>query len=127
MRAADTTSKDAGPSRRSSERGWLKPAVLLLLCHGPAHGYELWTRLETVMPTADPPANPGSLYRLLRSLEAAGAVSSEWRQSTAGPKRRVYAITSKGRDELDDWAHLIERDATAARRFLRLYRSTQYA
>jgi DNA-binding PadR family transcriptional regulator len=103
----------------------MAPAVLLLLSQAPAHGYELWARIESVMPTAEPPANPGSLYRLLRSLEADGAVRSDWERSTGGPNRRVYAITPQGRAQLDEWAHWIGRDASATRRFLRLYRSTQ--
>jgi DNA-binding PadR family transcriptional regulator len=121
--------RSAGGSARSArqpnERRAAAAAVLLLLGQAPTHGYELWALLETVMPAAEPPPNPGTLYRLLHRLEAEGAVTSDWEQSSGGPRRRVYAITERGRAQLDDCAGWIERDATAARRFLRTYRATQ--
>jgi DNA-binding PadR family transcriptional regulator len=103
----------------------MTPAVLLLLSEAPAHGYELWERLEPAMPTAEPPANAGWMYRLLRRLEAEGALSSDWRRSKHGPQRRVYSITKRGRALLDEWAESIALDAREAQRFLRRYRSAQ--
>ena len=103
------------------------PAVLLLLRQAPAHGYDLRARLEAVMPTSDRPPDVGSLYRLLRSLEDEGAVTSWWEPSTAGPGRRVYRITKTGRRQLDNWAAAIDHDIKAMNRFLKIYRSSRPA
>ena len=108
-----------------NDRRALTPVVLLLLRQGPAHGYELLGRLQYLTPAADPATNTGTLYRLLRSLEAAGALTSSWEGSRGGPSRRVYSITAEGRRELDLWVDWIERDAKAKRRFLREYRATE--
>lgn len=38
----------------------------------------------------------GTVYTLLRRLEHHGLVSSEWKETEAGPDRRVYKITLDG-------------------------------
>jgi DNA-binding PadR family transcriptional regulator len=78
-------------------KGFVRATVLLLLLEQPAHGYDLLERLE---PFGFRRADAGGLYRNLRSLEAAGLVDSDWRQSAAGPDRHVYQITGAGKEEL---------------------------
>ncbi len=46
----------------------------------------------------------GALYPVLRSLEDAGLLSSTVTPSVAGPPRRYYAITDRGRETLARWA-----------------------
>ena len=95
------------------------PAVLLLLRNEPAHGYDLLERLPGIFPRAVDPPDPGTFYRLLRSMEDDGAIASSWDTTTqAGPARRVYALTDAGREQLDWWGLQIERDADALHRFL---------
>ncbi len=77
--------------------GLVQPAVLLILSEGPQHGYALLEALQErgLLPGK---ADVGNLYRGLRRLEKAGAVTSEWvRQSGPGPSRRLYHITQQGR------------------------------
>ena len=38
----------------------------------------------------------GTIYTLLRRMERRGLVSSEWKETEAGPDRRVYKITPDG-------------------------------
>ena len=80
-----------GPARQR----FLRPWTLMLLWLRPAHGAEVNERLgELGMPTAD--------YRFLRRLEAEGLLESKWaRGADVGPDRRVYALTTEGREQLE--------------------------
>lgn len=95
---------DARDSRDGRENGvgslprhYLKPCLLLLLAEGPSHGYEL---LEQVRRLGIQGAEPGGLYRYLRSMEKDQLVSSWWEPSQAGPARRTYILTDAGREAL---------------------------
>ncbi|MDX9956195.1 MAG: helix-turn-helix transcriptional regulator, partial [Anaerolineae bacterium] len=85
-----------GCNRRMGQ--FLDPALLLLLEQSSAHGYTLLSRLaefglEFLAPTV--------VYRALREMEDQGWVSSTWDdEETQGPPRRIYALTSLGRDVL---------------------------
>jgi PadR family transcriptional regulator PadR len=79
-------------------RHYLKPCLLLLLAEGPSHGYEL---LEHVRRMGIGGAEPGGLYRYLRSMEKEELVSSWWEPSQAGPARRTYVLTDKGSRALE--------------------------
>jgi PadR family transcriptional regulator PadR len=45
----------------------------------------------------------GAIYPVLRSLHAAGLLSSRVEVSMSGPPRRYYAISDLGREALDTW------------------------
>lgn len=79
--------------------GWL----LLLLESGASYGYELRREFDAHRLVVD----PSVLYRALRKLERDGAVQSRWMKSEAGPRRRFYRLTPKGRQELQDISVLI--------------------
>lgn len=82
-------------------RNFMRPCVLLLVTEQPSYGYDLLERLaELGLPGTD----PGGLYRLLRSMEREGLVTSSWETSQAGPARRTYEITDEGREWLHAWA-----------------------
>ena len=87
--------RDTGVS--ALPRHYLKPCLLLLLAEGPSHGYEL---LEQVRRLGIQGAEPGGLYRYLRTMEKDELVSSWWEPSQAGPARRTYILTDAGRDAL---------------------------
>ncbi|HHN93709.1 MAG TPA: hypothetical protein ENK17_02990, partial [Anaerolineae bacterium] len=59
----------------------LEPVLLLLLHHGPAHGYTLLERL-TEFGLGD--LNPSMVYRMLREMEAKGCVTSTWDDEQIG-------------------------------------------
>jgi PadR family transcriptional regulator PadR len=97
-----------GRGRRWGRRGYsrravrmLEPAVLLLLHHGPAHGYTL---LEQLGEFDLDHLNTSVIYRALREMEAKGWVTSTWdEEQTQGPPRRVYRLTAQGDEVLDWW------------------------
>ena len=77
--------------------------LLLLLETGASYGYELRRELDAHRLIVD----PSVLYRSLRKLERDGWVESRWMKSAAGPRRRFYRLTEKGRRNLDELASLI--------------------
>ncbi len=89
----------ASESNGTLPRHYLKPCLLLLLAEGPSHGYEL---LEQVRRMGIKGAEPGGLYRYLRAMEKEEMVSSWWEPSQAGPARRTYVLTEKGRKGLNE-------------------------
>jgi poly-beta-hydroxybutyrate-responsive repressor len=70
------------------------------LAKKPAHGYEL---MGVISQTGEPSTDPGSLYRILRSMEEDGLVTSNWNTSGGGAARRIYQITDQGLDHLHAW------------------------
>ena len=52
----------------------------------------------------------GTLYPLLSKLRREGLVDYQWRESDAGPPRKYYSLTAKGRDYLGEldayWKHI---------------------
>ncbi len=76
-------------------RGHLDGLVLAVLGSGPAHGYALIELLrERSGGFFELPE--GTVYPALHRLERAGLVESGWSQ-VGGRRRRVYALTSRGR------------------------------
>ena len=52
----------------------------------------------------------GTLYPLLSRMRRDGLVDYEWQESDAGPPRKYYKLTAKGKSQLtelnDYWKHL---------------------
>jgi len=78
-------------------RGALEYCVLAMLEHDELYGLDIARRLTTdgVLMSSE-----GTLYPLLARLRKAGLVTTSWQESTAGPPRRYYALTTNGRDVL---------------------------
>ena len=98
---------------------FVEPSLLLLLRERPLHGYELIERLPEVV--GEGRVDVGNLYRLLRSLEAEGVVSSEWSADLPGPAKRTYELTGEGRRLLDRWAEALRQAQTDVQSFLDRY------
>ena len=87
---------------RARVRRFLEPALLLLLRGRPTHGYELLDELPALTGTGR--VDVGGVYRVLRSMEEDGLVTSEWRDDLPGPTKRTYELTADGARALDRWA-----------------------
>ena len=99
-----------GPGRglvRARLERFTEPAVLLVLRDTPGHGYELLEQLQTLMPNER--IDMGNLYRILRSLEREGLVTSTWDEEAPGPAKRVYVITQSGRRVLGQWVEAFKK------------------
>ena len=101
MRGSDggTERQWRGATRRAVR--FVETTLLLLLHHGPAHGYTLIEQLgEYGLADVDPSA----VYRALRDMEERSWVLSSWEEEqTQGPPRRVYCLTTLGDEVLGWW------------------------
>jgi PadR family transcriptional regulator PadR len=80
-------------------RGHLDALVLAVLEREPLHGYGIIEALQVRSGGAlDVPT--GTVYPALHRLERGGLISSGW-TTTAGRRRRVYALTRTGRQSLE--------------------------
>jgi len=75
------------------------PLVLAILAEGESYGYAIIARVRQLS-AGEIEWTDGLLYPLLHRLEGAELVTSRWGQAENGRKRRYYAITDAGRDEL---------------------------
>jgi poly-beta-hydroxybutyrate-responsive repressor len=81
---------------------FLEPCLLLLLHGGSSHGYQLLDNLGR-FGFSETPADSSTVYRILRSLEDRGFVTSRWAEGDSGPARRVYSLTERGDLYLERW------------------------
>ena len=106
----------AKPSFQPS-RELLTAWLLLLLDDGATHGYQLRRLLEAHGVTTE----TGAMYRTLRKLEDEGRASSRWEDSAAGPRRRLYQVTTKGRHDLHDLVEAIRLTRDVHTAFLEVH------
>ncbi len=98
----------------------LEAFLLFELLRAPSYGYSLIQRLQEYGfgPRA---TQPSVVYRVLRSLEGAGAIRSTWATKESGPSRRYYEITGDGRNLLDRRLAQLRRMIDRAERLLRAH------
>jgi PadR family transcriptional regulator PadR len=102
---------------------FVEPVVLLLLKKkGRSYGYDLGNDLHRHALT-DAEIERAALYRTLRNLEANGNVVSEWETDAGGPARRVYKLTKRGEQHLQEWAEVLDHVSAAMARFVKETRS----
>jgi len=112
----------AGPRPRRIRR-FLEPALLLQLHYQPSHGYKLVEGLDA-LGMESYPAAVSAVYRILYDLEAAGMITSTREsEQTAGPPRRVYALTEAGEVYLSAWVQELRETDRLLHRFLEAYES----
>jgi poly-beta-hydroxybutyrate-responsive repressor len=93
--------------------------MLLLHC-GEKHGYELLADLRQ-FGFGQNPVDPSTVYRILRTLEERGFVSSRWDTGSAGPARRLYTITDEGDGYLAGWVDDLRATDRVLHHFLETY------
>jgi poly-beta-hydroxybutyrate-responsive repressor len=98
---------------------FVEPVVLLLLKQkGRSYGYDLAGDVSGYAFT-DAEIERAALYRTLRQLEKNGNVKSEWETDKGGPARRVYRLTARGEEHLEEWATVLEHVSKAMNRFVK--------
>lgn len=87
---------------------FVEPVLLFLLKRkGRSYGYELANDLRAYALT-DAEIEVAALYRTLRQLEVNGCVTSEWDVEGSGPARRVYVLTDRGEEHLQEWVTVLD-------------------
>jgi PadR family transcriptional regulator PadR len=72
-------------------KGVLELLVLALLSRGDAYGYEIASRLAKGIGMGE-----GTIYPLMRRMQADGLVETYLVESPAGPSRKYYRLTASG-------------------------------
>lgn len=93
-------------------KGTLALLVLRTLATaGPLHGYAITAQIQTVSNDALR-VEEGSLYPALHRMEQDGWLRSTWGVTEKNREARIYALTAKGRRQLEveqaSWARLAE-------------------
>ncbi|MCF7942506.1 MAG: helix-turn-helix transcriptional regulator [Spirochaetia bacterium] len=99
---------------------FMEVCLLQLLTRASTHGYDLAEQL------ADFGFDPGelnisTLYRTMRKMEEDMSVTSRWEKSEHGPRRRVYEITERGREELALWIEMLKQRKTRIEQLIDAY------
>ena len=85
------------------KKGVLELCVLALLSRGDAYGYDIASRLANGIEMAE-----GTIYPLMRRMQADGLVDTYLVESSAGPPRKYYRLTPAGRTRFEaqktEWA-----------------------
>ena len=82
-------------------RGTLDMLILKILALGPSHGYAIAQRLRQISRDFFT-VHQGPLYPALHRLEDRGWLHAEWRDTDTGREAKFYALTKKGRKQLQD-------------------------
>ena len=90
-------------------QGTLDLLVLKTLSRGPHHGYGIAAHIQHVTTDALR-VEEGSLYPALHRMEQAGWVAAKWEVTEHGRRARVYRLTRRGEEQLQEqerkWALL---------------------
>jgi len=73
------------------KKGALDLCVLALLSRGDSYAYEIASRLSEAIGMGE-----GTIYPLMRRMQADGLVETYLVESSAGPSRKYYRLTSAG-------------------------------
>ena len=87
-------------------KGLLEFLILQIVGTGEVYVADILERLGST----DFATREGTLYPLLSKMRRDGLLDYAWRESTAGPPRKYYRLTTLGRAQLDEfrtyWASL---------------------
>jgi DNA-binding PadR family transcriptional regulator len=92
---------------RGQRGGLIQLLILRVLFETPLHGYALKELVNKLL-AGRRPIKPGSLYTILRRMEKAGILISEWDVETSRLDRRVYYLSDKGKEMLVDGYFRVE-------------------
>src|SRR6476620_1190486 len=81
-------------------RGTLEYCVLALLRERARYGFDL---VKSLGERDGMVTSGGTIYPLLGRLRREGLVSTTWEEPPAGPPRRYYRLTAKGRRALEEF------------------------
>ena len=87
---------DINNAKSQMRKGMLEYCILLLLKRAPAYASDIIRQLQE----AELLVVEGTLYPLLTRLKKDGLLSYEWQESTQGPPRKYYALTTEGEEFL---------------------------
>ena len=103
---------------------FMEICLLCFLNEGQGYGYGLIEQLSVFGFSYDA-TNIGSLYRTLRRMELDELVTSSWEEGGQGPKRRVYKISLKGKEELKNRVDILKNRLAMITKLIRRYENNE--
>lgn len=97
-------------------KGTLEGCILAIIGCRETYGYEI---AETLGRYGFGRIAEGTIYPLLLRLEKNGLVSTEYRASELGPKRKYYSLSEAGRKELSGFIESYRELESAVNRLLK--------
>jgi PadR family transcriptional regulator, regulatory protein PadR len=82
----------------SIRKGLLEFLILRIVASDKVYVADMLKRLSTT----EFATQEGTLYPLLSKMRREGLVDYEWQESDAGPPRKYYELTAKGKAQLTD-------------------------
>ena len=108
-------------SDRSRRGGSLVQLLILrILFLSPMHGYGLLGEVNELL-TGRKPMKTGSLYTILRRMEKAGLLESEWDEDSSRLDRRIYKPSKAGVEKLKEGRKRVEEQSRALDEMLAFY------
>jgi PadR family transcriptional regulator PadR len=98
-------------------QGTLDMLILKTLALEPMHGYGIGQRIEQISQGVFR-VNPGSLFPAFRRLERAGSIKAAWKATDNHRRAKFYALTPRGRKELESETGEWSRQIAAIARIL---------
>jgi len=86
----------------------VQPALLAILAKESLHGYELARKIGAIPHFLDEAPDVSGIYRMLKTLETRGMVTSQWDVSAGGRPKRLFTITDNGRRCLTHWTTTLQ-------------------
>lgn len=95
-------------AKAQMRKGTLEYCILLILQQGDAYASDIIKKLkESQLIVVE-----GTLYPLLTRQKNAGLLSYRWEESTQGPPRKYYELTTEGKEFLKEmdtaWSALVD-------------------
>ncbi len=81
-------------------KGTLDMLVLKVVAFGPIHGYAISQRIQQISRDYFQ-VQQGSLYPARHRLEDRGGLKAEWKPTETGREAKFYALTQRGRKQLE--------------------------
>lgn len=107
------------PERTDVLYGTLALLILKTLdAMGPLHGYALARRIEQIS-EGGLALNQGTLYPALRKLQQEGWISAKEGETDTGRQAKFYAITRRGRQQLEEETANWDRATSIVAKFVR--------
>lgn len=79
----------------------LAPIVLLILRRQESYGYQIIQELRDKT-GGELNVAEGTLYPVLKKMEAKDWIEGTWKKADTGRERRYYTLTAKGKQELEE-------------------------
>jgi PadR family transcriptional regulator, regulatory protein PadR len=100
-----------GEEKSEFLKGTLDMLILKVVALGPIHGYAIAQRIQQISRDFFE-VQQGSLYPALHRLEDRGWLKAEWKATETGREAKFYALTSRGRKQLEaevkSWGQLTD-------------------